>query len=140
MTFEFSQRSLERMSGVHPDLQLVFQAALDDSPIDFGIPGHGGLRTEKEQSTLFMQDKSKCDGVFIKSNHQSGSALDFYAYVNGSASWDKVHLAMVAAVILSTAERLRIEGLINIELKWGGTFGSDSFDVWDFPHIEIKTK
>ena len=140
MTFEFSQRSLERMSGVHPDLQLVFQAALDDSPIDFGIPGHGGLRTEKEQNTLFRQDKSKCDGYDIKSNHQSGNALDFYAYVNGEASWDKVHLAMVAAVILSTAERLRIEGLINIELKWGGTFGSDSFDGWDFPHIEIKTK
>lgn len=138
MTFEFSERSLERMKGVHPDLEMVFRAALDDSPIDFGIPGYGGLRTEKEQNTLFRQDKSKCDGVFIKSNHQSGNALDFYAYVNDSASWNKVHLAMVAAVILSTAERLRIEGLINTELKWGGTFGSDSFDGWDMPHIEIK--
>ena len=125
------------MSGVHPDLKLVFQAALDDSPVDFGIPGHGGLRTEGEQNELFVKGKSKCDGFNEKSNHQSGNALDFYAYVNGAASWNGVHLAMVAAVILSTAERLRIEGLINIEIKWGGTFGSDNFDGWDFPHIEI---
>lgn len=137
MTFQFSQRSLDRMSGVHPDLQLVFQAALDDSPIDFGIPGHGGLRTEGEQNELFVKGKSKCDGFNEKSNHQSGNALDFYAYVNGYASWDKAHLSMVAAVILSTASRLKIEGLINIELKWGGEFDSDEFKGWDLPHIEI---
>ena len=136
--FKFSRTSLERMAGVHQDIKLVFEAAIDDSPIDFGIPGHGGLRTDGEQNTMFTKGLSKCDGFQIKSNHQSGNALDFYAYVNGSASWDKVHLAMVAGVILSTAKRLKIEGLIDIELEWGGTFGSDDFHGWDMPHMQIK--
>jgi peptidoglycan L-alanyl-D-glutamate endopeptidase CwlK len=130
---------MERMKGVDSDLQIVFHAALDDSPIDFGIPAHGGRRTPGEQNELFIQNLSKCDGFNTKSKHQSGNALDFYAYVNGKASWDKVHLAMVASCILTTAKRLKIEGLIDSELEWGGTFDSNSFDGWDMPHIAKKS-
>lgn len=139
--FQFSKRSIERMQGVHPDLITIFMEAIKVSPIDFGIPEYGGLRTAGEQNQLYTAKKSECDGVTTKSNHQAksdgyGWALDVYAYLGG-ASWDKVHLAMVAGVILSVADRLYKEGKVKNKLKWGGTFGSDSFHGWDMPHFEL---
>lgn len=141
--FAFSRRSQMRMAGVHPDLILIFNEALKVSPIDFGIPNDGGVRTAERQHELYLNKVSKCDGYKIKSNHQVdeekspyGLALDVYAYVAGVASWDKSHLAIVAGVILSTAERLKREGKVSISVRWGGTFGSSEFKGWDYPHFE----
>jgi peptidoglycan L-alanyl-D-glutamate endopeptidase CwlK len=135
--FKFSNSSLDNMRGVNAELQLIFHEALKISPIDFGIPSEGGLRTAGEQNQLFQKGVSKCDGITNKSNHQSGNALDFYAYV-GKASWNKQHLAMIAGVILSVGAKLYHEGIVSIELRWGGTFGSSSFLGWDYPHMEVK--
>ena len=125
------------MKGVNVELTTVFNEAIKNSPIDFGVPGLGGLRTADQQSKLFKAGKSKCDGVEKRSYHQSGNALDFYAYVDGKASWKIHHLSMVASVIMTTAKRLKKEGKISIDLYWGGQFGSSDFNGWDMPHIEI---
>ena len=138
MCYQFSLRSVQRMKGVNSELITVFNEAIKNSPIDFGVPGDGGLRTAAQQGKLFKAGQSKCDGVDNKSYHQSGNALDFYAYVDGKASWDKHHLSMVAGVIITTAKRLKKEGKISIELYWGGQFGSSSFNGWDMPHIQVK--
>lgn len=141
--FKFSQRSLERMEGVHPDLVLIFKEAILISPIDFGIPEYGGVRPDDIQNILFKDGKSKCDGYKIKSKHQlkdgeeHGMALDFYAYIDGGASWKWHHLSMVAGVIMITAKRLKQEGLITHDILWGGTFGSSCFSGWDMPHVEL---
>lgn len=144
MAFQFSARSLARMCGINSDLQLILNTALKHSPIDFGVPQHGGLRTVEDQQALFAQrtvsgkSVTNCDGVKKKSLHQSGTAVDIYAYVDGKASWDKEHLALAAGVILTTAKQLKSEGKVDVELKWGGTFGSDTFKGWDRPHFQIK--
>jgi peptidoglycan L-alanyl-D-glutamate endopeptidase CwlK len=137
MSHKFSKRSTERMKGVHPDLITIFNEAIKYSEIDFGVPGSGGIRTQGEQNILFQKGLSKCDGFNDLSYHQSGNALDFYAYVNGGASWDKVHLALVAGVIMSTANRLKRSGKINSIIKWGGDFGSDNHHGWDYPHFQV---
>lgn len=134
------------MQGVHPDLVLVYFEAIKDSPIDFGVPSDGGVRTAQRQNEMYLDPsiKTNCDGHENKSKHQIkegkvyGEALDFYAYVNNKASWDEVHLAMVAAVLMATAKRLRREGKIKIEIEWGGTFGSNNFKGWDMPHFNIS--
>jgi len=137
MCHKFSKRSAERMKGVHADLIVIFNEAIKHSQVDFGIPESGGLRTAGEQNLLFQKNVSKCDGIQDKSLHQSGDALDFYAYVNGKASWDKVHLSLVSGVILATAKRLKKEGKINSTVRWGGEFSSNSYHGWDMPHFEI---
>ena len=137
MCYKFSSKSNERMKGVHPDLIVIFTEAIKNSPIDFGIPRSGGVRTEEEQNQLFIDKKSKCDGVKNKSYHQSGNALDFYAYVNGKASWSVNHLCLIAGVIMTTAKRLKKEGRISHDIYWGGQFGSSDFNGWDMPHIEL---
>lgn len=134
--FKFSANSKKHMIGVNADLITIFNEALKYSPIDFGVPFDGGLRTVEQQAALFECELTKCDGVNDISNHQTGNALDIYAYL-GSASWDKSQLAIIAGVILSTANRLRQDGLISTKIKWGGEFGSDSFNGWDYPHFEI---
>ena len=143
--FKFSKSSIKNMEGVHPDLQLIFKTALAVSPIDFGVPSTGGVRTAEAQHELFLKGASKCDGYNKLSNHQLqdgqefGKAIDVYAFVNGRASWDKKHLGIVAGAILSVAEILKKEGKISSSIVWGGTFGRNGKNLhgWDFPHYEI---
>lgn len=127
MMFQFSQRSLERMQGVDPRLKEIAKHAITISKIDFGIPADGGLRTAERQAELFAAGKSKADGVKNKSRHQSGNALDVYAYVEGKASWEKEHLAMVAAAMLQSAS------ILGYKLEWGGLWKS----FVDMPHFQI---
>ena len=130
------------MKGVHPDLIVIFTEAIKNSPIDFGIPETGGVRTIDVQRELYEKGVSKADGIKNKSCHQAkadgyGHALDFYAYVNGKASWATNHLCMVAAALIITSKRLKKEGKISHDIYWGGQFGSSDFNGWDMPHFEI---
>ena len=138
--FKFSKKSLKRLEGVAPSLKLLFEISLINSPIDFGIPKHGGLRTTEDQQDLYAQGRTepgaiitKVDGVDKVSKHQSGEAVDVYAYVNGKASWDKTHLAIIAGVVYATASEL------GVHIKWGGTFGSKDFHGWDYPHYQLSS-
>lgn len=125
--FRLSNKSIENMSGVHQDLKKVAHRAIEITKIDFGIPSSGGDRTAEEQHELFKKGLSKCDGYDVKSYHQSGNALDFYAYVGGRASWNEYHLAMVATAFLQAASEL------GIKLEWGGNFKSFK----DMPHVQL---
>jgi hypothetical protein len=128
---KLSATSLKRLEDINIVLLHLIDEALKYSPIDFGIPEHGGKRNEAEQLELFTKGVSKCDGIKIESKHQSGNAFDIYAYINSAASWDDVHLSIIAGAILATARRM------NIRIRWGGTFGSDDFNGWDKGHFEL---
>lgn len=125
--FKFSQRSLDRMEGVDERLLRIAALAIEITKYDFGIPRDAGIRTPERQKELFDKGASLCDGVIKKSRHQSGKALDFYAYVDGQASWDRHHLAMIAAAFLQAAS------ILNIPLQWGGLWRT--FE--DSPHMEL---
>jgi|TARA_R110000803_G_scaffold206530_1_gene273853 peptidoglycan L-alanyl-D-glutamate endopeptidase CwlK len=126
--FKLGTNSINNLAGVDGRLIDIADLAITLSNIDFGIPSTGGLRTEAVQAKLFADGVSKADGVNNKSYHQSGKALDVYAYVDGKASWDKLHLALIAAAMLQASAQL------GYELKWGGLWKS-----WqDMPHFEIK--
>lgn len=125
--FEFSEKSKERMVGVNSSLIVLANKALKISVIDFGIPQYGGIRTVDEQYMLWDDGKSKCDGTDKKSFHQTGNALDFYAYVDGKASWEEKHLALVAAAFLQSA------ATAGIRLEWGGFWKS----FRDMPHVQL---
>lgn len=128
MSFKFSRTSLNRLNTTNRDIQRVAMRAIEITVIDFGIPQYGGLRTASEQKYLFDQDKSMCDGYEKKSYHQSGNALDFYAYVDGKASWDTEHLALVASAFLQAASEL------GIKLEWGGLWKG----FRDMPHVQLS--
>lgn len=125
--FALSESSKKVLASVDHRLIEVSELAITITKIDFGHPSSGGLRTAEEQNALYENGKSRCDGFVLKSLHQSGRALDFYAYVDGKASWDDYHLAMVASAFLQSASKL------GYSLEWGGLFKNFK----DFPHIQI---
>jgi len=128
MTFELSNNSIKNMAGIDERLIDIAELAITFSTVDFGIPSTGGLRTTEDQAELYTSGKSKCDGRTNKSYHQSGKAIDVYGYVNGKASWDKLHLATIATAMLQASAQL------GYELKWGGLWKS-----WqDYPHFELR--
>lgn len=135
--FKLSGRSEKRLEGVHPDLVLIIREALKVSPIDFGIPADGGMRSAERQEELFHKGVSRCNGTRDKSKHQFGLAFDFYAYITGRASWEKEHLCILYGVFHAVAHRLKKRGIISHGIKWGGTFGSVTFQGWDMGHIEL---
>jgi peptidoglycan L-alanyl-D-glutamate endopeptidase CwlK len=126
--FQLGKNSIKNINGIDSRLVDIVELAITLTNIDFGIPSSGGLRTTQDQAALFTSGKSKCDGRTNKSYHQSGKAVDVYAYVDGSASWDHLHLTHIAAAMLQAAAEL------GYDLKWGGLWNS-----WqDLPHFEIK--
>jgi len=124
--YRLSKTSLRNLDGVHPELIEVVKMAIQITKVDFGIPSTGGYRTEETQHKLFKDGKSKADGYTNKSNHQTGNAVDVFAYVDGKASWEVEHLSMVACAMLEAANRL------GVDLRWGGHFKS----FVDMPHFE----
>ena len=126
--FQLGKNSVINMAGIDSRLMDIVEVAIKLSNIDFGIPSSGGLRTTEDQAALFTAGKSKCDGRTNKSYHQTGKAVDVYAYVDGKASWDHLHLTHIATAMLQASAQL------GYELKWGCLWNS-----WqDMPHFEIK--
>jgi peptidoglycan L-alanyl-D-glutamate endopeptidase CwlK len=125
--FKLGQNSLNNRTGVDPRLIEISDRAIQISIIDFGIPSSGGMRTVEDQAALFTAGKSKADGRTHKSYHQTGRALDVYAYVDGKASWEKEHLAIIAVAMMQAAN------VLGYKLEWGGLFRSFT----DMPHFQL---
>ena len=126
--FKLSDKSKERLIGVDSRIIEIINKALTITKIDFGIPEFAGLRTAEDQKKLFNRGLSKADGYKNKSYHQTGKAFDIYAYVDGKASWDKLHLTTVATAILQAAN------ILGYKLKWGGLWKNFT----DLPHFQIE--
>lgn len=126
MTFHLSKSSLRNLDGVHPEMVDVVKLAIQLTKVDFGIPSTGGYRTAEMQNKLFLDKKSNADGYEKKSRHQSGQAVDVYAYVDGKASWEPEHLSMIACAMLEAAIRL------DVNMRWGGLWKT----FIDMPHFE----
>lgn len=125
--FKLSARSKRHLEGVDPRLTKIICRALELTNVDFGIPISGGKRTSEQQQELFKQGLSTLNGTTRKSKHQSGLAVDVFAYVDGQTSYDYGDMAMIAAAMLQAA------GEYGVQLKWGGHWKSFK----DMPHYEI---
>jgi len=115
------------MNGIDSRLIEIAELAIKITVIDFGIPADGGVRTAERQKELFIDKKSKADGYVKLSQHQLKKALDVFAYVNGKASWNTEHLAMVAASFLQAAS------ILGYQLEWGGLWKNFK----DMPHFQL---
>ena len=136
MNYKLSNTSKDRLKGVNPKLIAIVEAAITNSPYDFGIPPDGGLRTTARQQELYALGRTKggsivthTDGVHKKSIHQSGNAFDIYAFVDGKATWNAKYYEPIARHIQKVAFEQ-----FGVKLTWGGDFRS-----WkDRPHFELS--
>lgn len=122
--YSFSQRSLDRLKGVHPDLVKVMQASISASPYDFGITE--GRRTAERQQQLFKEGKSRT----LNSRHITGHAVDIAVFIGKDVSWDFRYYDAVAKHIKKVADSM------NIPIVWGGEWRG----LVDGPHFELNRK
>lgn len=147
--FLFGHTSVTRLYTCHDDWIKILEMAIRVTAVDFGIAE--GHRPTQKQQDMYAIGRTKpgkrvtnIDGVNIKGKHNyvPSLAVDIYAFVNGSASWDVSHLSYLAGVIITCAEILYIKGEITHKVRWGGNWDRDgeilsdqSFD--DSPHFEL---
>jgi peptidoglycan L-alanyl-D-glutamate endopeptidase CwlK len=127
MGFRFSQRSLDRLSDVHPDLVKVAKRAIELSPYDFGITE--GLRTLDRQKELLADGRSTTlNSRHLMQDDGNSHALDFAVYVNGDITWEVGYYRKVVQAFMTAAIEEQVQ--INSGALWR-TFV-------DGPHIELN--
>jgi peptidoglycan L-alanyl-D-glutamate endopeptidase CwlK len=132
MGYRLGTNSLKNREGIDGRLIVLDDLAIHLTPVDYGHDEFAGLRSAETQNMLCKKGNSKCDGYTNKSPHQSGRALDFYAYVNGAASYDPALMTLIANAYLRAAL------ITGIKIEWGGWWRRDGeIYGWDLPHIQL---
>lgn len=122
--FKLSQRSKDRLVGVHPDLVKVVHRALELTPVDFGITE--GVRSLETQKKYVAEGKSKT----MKSRHLHGFAVDVVAYPKDKDTWNMKYYRMIADAFKQAAKEFNIPIVCGI----------DWVTFKDGPHIELDKK
>jgi len=131
--YKYGSRSraiLDTVDGRLVEICVLAQRLANESNSQFYVPDWGyssGFRTAEEQNELFKSGASKCDGYDKKSYHQSGLAIDLYAYVNGVADYRPKQINPVILCHFQAAS------ILGYKIRWGGLFTS----LFDSPHIEL---
>lgn len=120
--YRFSQRSIDNLAGVHPDLVAAAVLALRRSDVDFGITE--GVRSAVRQRALYEAGQSQTPN---NSRHMTGHAIDVVAWVGGSISWKWEYYERI-----NWAFRLAQKEL-SVSIVWGG-----SWTMKDGVHFELS--
>ena len=118
MSFELSQRSLERLEGVEDSLVVVVKRAIQLTRVDFGVSE--GLRSVPRQMELVARGASKT----MKSKHIDGLAVDLVAYISGRMSWELNLYDDIADAMAAAAKEH------GVTVRWGGAWHIDDIGTW----------
>lgn len=120
MAFKLSQRSLDRLQGVKPELVAVVKRAIELSSVDFGVTE--GLRTLETQKKYVEAGKSQT----MDSKHLTGDAVDLVAYVDGQVAWElNLYDNIADAMKLAATEK-------GVGLKWGAAWNVPDIRNWQW--------
>lgn len=138
-----TEKSVERLVGVHPDLQSVVRRAADRLPFQLAVIE--GVRSEKRQAELYAQGRTRPGKVVtwtMDSRHRvqrcgHGCAVDLVKLSeNDSIDWNNKgdFLAIGKAMMTAAAE-------LGIPIRWGYDWDGDGITQekgeYDGPHFEL---
>lgn len=119
MSFKLSQRSLDRLDSVDPDLIKVVKYAIGVTKVDFGVIE--GVRTLEKQKELVAAGASKT----MNSKHLKGLAVDLMAYVGGRGCWElKVYDDIADAIKQGAIE-------YGVPIVWGASWHIRNIADWE---------
>ena len=122
MPYKLGNRSLQNLSGVHPDLVAVVKRAIQITEQDFTVIE--GVRNIERQRQLVAKGASKT----MNSRHITGHAVDMVPW---PVDWNDLdRFEVVSEAMKAAAEEL------NISIVWGGDWKS----FYDGPHYELNRK
>ena len=122
MGYKLGTRSLQSLSGVHPDLVAVVKRAIEITEVDFTVIE--GVRNIDRQRQLYKAGNS----TTMNSRHITGHAVDMVPY---PVDWDDLARFEVMAHAMDTAARE-----LSISTVWGGDWKS----FYDAPHFELDRR
>ena len=121
MPYKLGNRSLQNLSGVHPDLVAVVKLAISKTTQDFTVLE--GIRNINRQRELVKAGKS----TTMNSRHLTGHAVDLAPW---PISWEWEGFYPIADAMKEAAEEL------DVNLEWGGDWKSFP----DGPHFQLSRK
>lgn len=122
MSYKLGTRSLQNLSGVHPDMQAVVKKAIEITEVDFTVIE--GIRHIDRQRQLLKEGKS----TTLNSRHITGHAVDMVPW---PVDWEDLdRFETMAEAMKDAAEELEIP------IVWGGDWKS----FYDAPHFELDRK
>ena len=121
MSYSLGARSLQNLSGVHPDLVDVVKLAISKSDQDFTVIE--GIRNINRQRELVKTGKS----TTMNSRHLTGHAVDIAPW---PISWEWEEFYPIADAMKTAADELEVD------LEWGGDWKSFP----DGPHYQLSRK
>ena len=136
--FTFSNRSKQRLMGVHPKLVHVVERALELSPVDFMVVE--GFRTLARQQELYAQGRTTPGKIVtwtMNSKHLTGNAVDIAPVdATGKVLWEDTQaFDQMAAAMFAAAKEL------GIPIRWGHDWDQDGIPrergETDGPHFEL---
>ena len=124
MSFRLSQRSMDRLEGVHPAMTGVVERAIQITDVDFGVTQ--GIRTLDEQKANVAAGRSQT----MKSKHllqEDGfsHAVDVVAYVGPNVSWELNLYVNIWDAFKQAAEET------GAAIKWGAAWSEG--DIRSYP-------
>lgn len=122
MSYKLGTRSLQNLSGVHPDMVAVVKKAIEITEVDFTVIE--GIRNVSRQRELYKAGKS----TTMNSRHITGHAVDMVPW---PVDWEDLErFETMAKAMKEAAEEL------DIPIVWGGDWKS----FYDAPHFELDRK
>ena len=124
MAFNLSQRSLNKLDGVHPDMVSVVKRAIELTDVDFGVTY--GVRTLAEQEELYNSGRSQT----MKSKHVIqddgySHAVDLVAYFGSNVSWELNVYDNICDAMAAAARE------VGCAIKWGAAWSEG--DIRTYP-------
>lgn len=117
--FKLSQKSLDKLTGVNPQLVKVVKTAIEITTIDFAVVE--GLRSLERQKELVAKGASQT----LESKHIAGNAVDLLAYIDNRGSWELQLYDNIADAMKIAAKEL------NVKIRWGAAWHINN--IADYP-------
>ena len=122
MSYNLGKRSLQSLSGVHPDMVAVVKLAITITEQDFTVIE--GIRNINRQRELYKAGKS----TTMNSRHITGHAVDMVPW---PVDWNDLERFEVMSEAMKTAAEE-----LEIPIVWGGDWKS----FYDAPHFELDRR
>ena len=115
MTFRLSQRSMDRLEGVHPAMTAVVERAIQLTDVDFGVTQ--GVRTLDEQKANVAAGRSQTmASKHLLQDDGFSHAVDVVAYVGSDVFWELNMYDNICDAFKTAAEE------VGCSIKWGAAW------------------
>lgn len=139
MSFYWGKASKERLEDLAPVMVKVLDRALSYGIINLSVAQT--RRDQYEQDTYWAMGLSKCKWPDSKHNvsgkQKYARASDIYPWVNGKASIDPLHVAVMVGVIMAAAAEEGVEVRSGANWDCDFEFYTDQTFVDGF-HFQLK--